>query len=489
MKHCNVPIHQSLFEWADFQSATFNFNQPFSLRLLEGEILQARTVVRLLPKLRMVVFGQWQGKPVVAKLFFDAHHAKRHCEADAKGMKNLHERKIPAPKLYYQGASEDRRVHVLIFEKIEHAESAQTVWENRRNFESILPQASAMLVEIAMQHVVGVLQQDLHFNNFLIKDKIVYTLDGGQVALFPYLLPKKESMDNLALFLAQFGVGNETYQRQLFLDYAKLRGWIVKKEDVSELFLLIKRINEKRWKKFSKKILRNSSGFLRIKTWRALTILDRRYQSEEMLQLLADPEAAFQSPDRHMLKDGRSSTVIKVTVSGRALVIKRYNLKNKRHWLRRCLRPTRAANVWRLAHKLALFCIQTAEPVAFIEKSYFGLRSVSYYVTEYVSGMQVNDYIAAHQSEEAKLTDMVYHVTALLKSLAKIEMTHCDLKASNILLNHQALPVLIDLDGAMEHYSLFGLHQAWQKEIARFLKNFKADSFIMKKFQETLYSR
>lgn len=472
--------------WQELQAMNFAFDSPFQLRLTEGQLFSAEKIVRLVPKKRLVAFGTWQGKAVVAKLFFDAHHAKRHREKDQAGVTLLQENKIPTPALYYQGKSEDKRIHVLIFERIIEAENLESVWRDKKSADDVLPLLQSVIIELATQHVLGVRQQDLHLKNFLLTEKTIYTLDGGQVELFPYILPKKPSMNSLALFLSQLGVGVESTQEKLFRHYCKARGWRIKQDDVMEIVMLIKKWNEQRWERFEKKIFRNCSDFARLHNLRTLGMYDRSYALPEFIAFLAHPESAFQHESMTMLKAGRSATVIKVKLDQHEFVVKRYNMKNLWHRMRRCLRPTRAWSSWRLAQKLNLFGIPVAKPAAFIEKRYVGLRGISYYITEYVPGEHAGKYFLQHNGAEEKTTSMVKHIAALLKSIAKLEITHGDLKATNILITPQDKPIFIDLDGTAEHASLSSLHNAWKKEIKRFLENFHDQPQLCEKFKVEL---
>jgi len=472
--------------WKELHTVDFTFDQPFHLPLAEQQYLLVEKVIRIIPRKRLVAFGTWQDKSVVAKLFFSPKHAKRHLEAEVAGLKILRDHKIPSPALYYNGWSEDNRVYVLLFERIFESKNLAEIWQEKESADSLLPLMQAIVTELATHHVLGVLQHDLHLKNFLLTRKRIYTLDGAQIELLPSILPKKASMENLALFLAQLGAGYEEYQEKLFRHYAKARGWLLKQEDIVELFLLIKKWNSERWQQFEKKIFRNSSHYGCIRDFRTFTMYDRQYAYPDFLHFLHHPETAFHHPTAVVLKSGRSATVIKVKLDHHEFVIKRYNLKNLWHRLRRCLRPTRAWASWRLAQKLELFGIHTAKPAAFIEKRYLGFRSQSYYVTEYVSGERADQYFTAHQHQEETIMTMIKRVTTLLRNLRKVEVTHGDLKITNILIDKDKQPVLIDLDGAMEHASLSSLRAAWRKEIKRFLRNFQHQPVIREKFKAEL---
>jgi len=472
--------------WKDLHAAHFAFDSPFEIPLIDDQVFSADEIIRIIPGKRLVAFGTWQEKPVVAKLFFDKKHAKRHMEEDLAGVERLRENKIPTPPIYYYGICKDKRIYILLFKRIFDAKSLHDIWLKKKNPERLLPALKGVTVELATQHVLGILQNDLHLKNFLLTRKKIYTLDGAQIELFPVLLSKKTSMHNFALFLSQLGVGTEELQMKLFNHYASSRGWLLKPEDTTELFMMIKKWNHERWLRYQKKIFRESSEFACMETWSKWGVYDRNYAKPEFERFLHDPEMAFHHATAVVLKAGRSSTVIKVTLDQQELVIKRYNLKNFWHRLRRCLRTTRAATSWRLAQKMKLFGIPTAKPVAFIEKKYFGLRGKSYYVMEYVPGEHGGSYFMRHRGEEEKVNEMVARIAKLLKNLAKLEVTHGDLKITNVLIDDQENPRLIDLDGAAEHAALSSLRAGWRKEIKRFLENFQDDPALQEKFKHAL---
>lgn len=477
---------KAILTFKDLHAIQFAFDSPFDIVLANGELLAVEQVIRIIPKRRLVAFGHFQGKSVVVKLFFNPKHAKRHIKKELEGIQALNNNKIPTPSLYFQGMSEDKRVKVLIFERIFEAQNLEDIWREKQSTDEIIEILQAVIIEIATQHVLGVLQHDMHLKNFLCTEKIIYTLDGAQIECFPSILAKKISFENLALFLAQFGVGVEKLQEKLFKYYAKARGILLKPEDVQEMFLLIKKINAKRWERFEKKIFRNCTDFARTKGMRTYGMYHRHYLSPNFAQLIKNPDTVFNHPKVKVLKAGRSSTVIRFTMDGRVFVVKRYNLKSIWHRLRRVFRATRATTSWRLAQKLNLFGVQTAKPIAFIEKRFMGLRGKSYYITEYVSGEHAGQYFTKHEQQEVKVTRMIDRVTQLLKNIAKCEVTHGDLKATNILINTREEPIMIDLDGAKEHVSLSGLRKAWQKEIKRFLKNFRDQPALRSRFKNEL---
>jgi hypothetical protein len=384
--------HFNQLTWKQLHAANYQFAGPFTLVLADGELLFAEKVVRIIPKKRLVVFATWQGKSVVAKLFFHAHHAKRNMEDEIRGVKTLQTRHVPTPQLLYEGRCSDKHMYVLMFERIFTTKDLIMPWElpsnSKLNMAEYIPYLQAIVVELATQHVLGIVQHDLHMKNFLLVEEDidaiihVYTLDGAQIETFPCLLPRKQSIDNLALLLAQLGAGVATYQEQLFRHYAKLRGWLIKPRDIKELFLCIKKWNQLRWQDYKKKIFREATRFMVIRHWRITGMVARAYASPELLALLNNPDAIFTHPEAVTLPSNRAETSAKITLDQCEMVVKRYNNQNIWHYFRHCLQQTYAWHSWVTAQKMRLFGVPCAKPIAFIEKRFFGLRGSSYYISE-----------------------------------------------------------------------------------------------------------
>src|SRR5579883_1939926 len=105
------------------------------------------------------------------------------------------------------------------------------------------------------------------------------------------------------------------------------------------------------------KIQRSSTDFVRRDQFTSLIMYDRAYHSPAFQEFLKNPEAVFQNPESKILKAGRSSTVVQFRLDNRQLVVKRYNMKNLFHRLRRCLRKTvpNTLGPWRSACACSAF--------------------------------------------------------------------------------------------------------------------------------------
>jgi tRNA A-37 threonylcarbamoyl transferase component Bud32 len=462
---------------------------PFQL-LLENTFvpLYCNEIIRILPRKRLVAFGKWGDKEVVAKLFYERRKAKHHWQRDVGGVDALLQANIPTPRLLYQGKAENKKIKVLLFEKIADAKNLEILWQEVKGTDGAKSLMSSVVLELATQHVLGIQQSDLHLKNFLVAAERVYTLDGGGIVKFPTILDKKLSLESLGLFFAQLGVGTEQLQQELYKVYATSRGWLIKQDDVDMLQKIVMLKNKERWQRYQKKVFRNCTAFAKMNKFNKSIMYDRVYRSSELLSYLYHPEKFFTQSNITLLKNGRTATVGKVFIDGRMLVVKRYNIKNSWHWLRRCLRATRAATSWRLAQCLSLMGVATAKPVAYIENHFAGLRGTSYLIMEYVAGQNIGEYFSVDPKENINLVPMAKRILASFFQLAELRITHGDLKMTNILLANEK-PVLIDLDGMREHLTTVGFKHAFQKELTRFMKNWEKQPEVYELFKGLLAIR
>ncbi len=457
--------------------------KSFQLSLPEDNgTLLCHEVVRILPGKRLVAFGTWGKKTVVIKLFYAPGKAVQHAQRDYQGIKALAEAAVLAPAIYYRGTATNKRIQIIVFEKIV-GKNLDDVWQAKKNVAELKSLLKAMTIELATQHVLGILQHDLHFKNFIIQKKRIYTIDGGAVEVFNKPLSKIKSIDNLALFFTQLGIGKNELKNSLFQIYAKSRGWQRKEKDLARLRFSEDKWQQLRWENYRNKIMRTCTAFMRLESPSSMVIYDRNYETHALLSCLKDPDSLFATAD--ILKNGRSATVAKMKIDDHEVVVKRYNIKDSLHWLRRCLRSTRAMTSWSLGQLLHLFDISTAKPIAVIEKRFLGLRGKSYLLMEYIDGVTAGDFFAQASAEDPATINVAEKIVELFFNLATLRITHGDLKKTNILIRDNT-PVLIDLDGMSLHSSESSFKRAFRLETKRFMENWRSTPSIHKLFERLI---
>lgn len=153
-------------------------------------------------------------------------------------------------------------------------------------------------------------------------------------------------------------------------------------------------------------------------------------------EILASPDERLIKSER-IFKDGRSSLVASVN----GFVIKRYNLRKLRNLVLDQFRSSRAMSAFRKARHLELLDIPTARPVAVADRRYGGLKFCSYLITEEIPGAVSIDH---WRGDEYLVALRLAEVIARIHSEG---FRHRDLKGSNLLLDKNGHPFLIDLDG------------------------------------------
>jgi tRNA A-37 threonylcarbamoyl transferase component Bud32 len=265
--------------------------------------------------------------------------------------------------------------------------------------------------------------------------------------------------------------------------YLEKRAWPKNTVLCNRLTKEIRYQHKKNKKKYLKKIYRECSAFICQKSWNRFLVYDRSYNTEKMVRFLTDPDALI---DMHrLLKKGNTATVALVEVDGQCLVVKRYNIKNTWHALRRCSRPSRAWNSWRNAHRLVVLGIPTPKPIALLEKRWGPFRFQAYFITEYVDGINVYHLLHSESKKEIKHEDLVEQFGNLLQKLANALISHGDFKATNFIFSGGEL-IVTDLDAMYEHRFATQFHRQFRKDCQRLMKNWTNLPKIYKMFRDQL---
>ncbi|HYQ72497.1 MAG TPA: lipopolysaccharide kinase InaA family protein, partial [Gammaproteobacteria bacterium] len=250
---------------------------------------------------------------------------------------------------------------------------------------------------------------------------------------------------------------------------------------VADLQRRIRHCRRRRVRRFLRKVFRDSTAFACERGWRYFRVYDRARDSPEMRDFLADPDASLQHPETRYLKQGNTCTLWLARIDGRLLVVKRYNIKRLSHRIGRAFRRTRAAVSWANAHRLGMYGIATARPVALLEQRLGPLRGRAWFVSEYVAGDDVLRLCAEPVQDAAR------QVLDLLGQLAQCRISHGDMKGSNILLSEEG-PQIIDLDAMREHATNWTYRRMRSRDLRRFMRNWEDCPEIAGYFRSSLFS-
>jgi len=331
-------------------------------------------------------------------------------------------------------------------------------------------------------HEKGIIHNDLHPNNFLVKDDMIYALDGAAVKRISRSRIKTiPGLKNLSVLLCQVNRISDELLFDLVDVYAKTRDLKNIREATSTLQKFMAKSHQRMTNRYLKKIYRNSTEIISKKSFSSFMLCRRSYYTPEMASFLKNPDTAFHDSGKTILKAGNSATVIRYHIDGNDLVIKRYNMKNRRHALRRAFKKTRADISWRGAHLLMQNRINSSTPIAIMEIRFGPFRNKAYFICEYVKGKNVIDYFQNSKTEDIfKMAQSIIGVFLKFKSLM---ISHGDMKGTNMIIREGA-PVLIDFDSMARHKMKTRFLHAHEKDVNRFLKNWQTNSDILKILKE-----
>jgi len=444
--------------------------------------LTCSRIMRVLHGKRLICLGEYNGKDVIVKFFSDSKRGKKHCIREERGFRALKEAGIKTPSLLFKGLLKPGCEPVLVFRMIDQAIDFAEAWEQVRSDNRRAELLKRIVSIIAYQHEAGLIHDDLNLGNFLLAGNDIYTIDGD-VRYKGKPLPKAKSLENLGLFFAQIYPRFDRLISDVFNIYLEKRAWskniVICNRSIKE----IRHQRKKRKKKYLKKIYRECSVFICQKSWDSFLVFDRNYNTEKMVRFLADPDALID--DSRLLKDGNTTTVALVKVDGQRLVVKRYNIKNTWHALRRYARPSRAWHAWRNAHRLALLGILTPKPIALLEKRWGPFRSKAYFITEYVDGIDVYHLLHSDRRKEVDQKFLTKQFGELFQSLIDASFRHGDFKATNFIVMDNGL-FIIDLDAMREHKFRYWFRRAFNRDLERFMQNWADLSEVGNIFSEQI---
>ncbi|MFF7706349.1 lipopolysaccharide kinase InaA family protein [Pseudomonas sp. NPDC007930] len=464
-------------ELAKLQQAGREPALPFTVELADGAgnaPLQVLSLLRVLPGQRYVGAAVWRGRPVLAKLLVGPK-AARHFQRERDGVLLLQGQGLVTPALVADGLREGQGGW-LLFELLEPAQSLGEAWAAVAGQAALSDAQTEVLAEalgaMARMHLKGLWQEDLHLDNLLRSRGQLWLIDGAGIrAEQPgQPLSRERVLENLGVFFAQLPPALEPFTEELLVHYL-----LANSEHGLPLEALAKQVAKVRaWRlhDYLGKTGRDCTLFSVARGASGLRAV-RRDQAAALLPVLAQADALIDQG--HVYKTGGAATVARVEAAGRALVIKRYNIKDAAHWLKRFWRPSRAWHSWVEGNRLAFLGVATPTPLAVLETRTLGLRGKAYLVTEYLAGPDIIErwapYAGTAEVPEAELQAL----DALFATLVRERISHGDLKGHNLFW-HEGRWAMIDLDAMCQHRGAGSFAKAYARDRERFLRNWPVGS-------------
>lgn len=445
----------------------------------QKKTLRIESILRLLPRKRLVIKATLDHQTVVAKLFVRSRSSQRHIARECAGYDTTSKAGVPCPKLLGTLATPCGRFEGVLYEFID-ATALSAHWPTFKiNTKQLWLQRITQTM-LAL-HKVGGYQSDIHADNFLLRDDTLYLLDLGSIVCTEKPLSRTKSIANLGALIAQFFWAERTLFAQAITDYRTQRAWPDDKQFAEELSAAVRHSWQARKRDYLKKALRECKLTSVTQSLTQRQAIRRDWYSEQLVQLCRDPDSFIACAT--LLKAGNTATVVKAQINNKPVTIKRYNIKNWRHAISRALRPTRAEHSWLYAHWLELAGIESMKPIALIEKRIGFWRSTSYFIGSWIEGADLLSTGQQRQLSDGELTA----VRTLLEIMRDALLSHGDFKANNLLLSENGV-ALIDLDAMREHPNERSWRPAFERDMARLLRNWPGDSAIVSQIKPLIAS-
>jgi tRNA A-37 threonylcarbamoyl transferase component Bud32 len=276
----------------------------------------------------------------------------------------------------------------------------------------------AVLRFVQQMHAQGVVQEDLHLANVLVRKEPLelrlVDLHGTRVAAELTLAERRKNLALLRVFMP-VPVPHEI-------------------EDQSRE--LRKQLLHER----SRRCLRNNREFETQEHGGLRWQVRLPFINETVRRVLDEPDA-FLETRATMLKAGRSSTVGKAD----GLVLKRFNFRKWENLFKDLFRASRARRAFRKAYHLELSGVPTARPIAATQRRVCGVLLRSYLLMEEIA--EAVNLSAWLKSGQQPTHALVRQVGRLIARLHDEGFSHRDLKLSNLALGADSQLYVLDLDG------------------------------------------
>lgn len=451
---------------------------PCTLALGANDPVILQKWLRVLPNQRYVAAALWDDKPVLVKVFV-GKKAKKHYQRELEGIEALSSQEIPSAKLLHHCLLEEQ-LYLVVLEWLE-GDSLLDVWHDNSRAElnsSKLDVLRQALKLTTLMHSRGLYQQDLHLDNFILTEFGLKAIDAGGVKTQHLSKPLSANLvqENLAVLLAQLSREIDSHIAELLTDdlFVNLN-----------INMLMRVVNVKRrWraKDILRKTCRNCSLFFYQKTKDKMISVER--QQYAVLQALIDDIDAFMRRG-HLYKTGGAATVVRLDYQGKNYIVKRNNIKNVSHCLKRFWRKSRAWHSYQMAFLLEMLEVPTSKALAAIEKRCYFARKQAWLITEYSGEEHLYAAFEPYIESGNVPVHLLDSLKSLFNSMIAAKISHGDLKAYNIFWHNQRFE-LIDLDSVRWHRCSKQFVKAFRKDRARLLRNWPETSPLHKRLDQEL---
>jgi len=172
--------------------------------------------------------------------------------------------------------------------------------------------------------------------------------------------------------------------------------------------------------------------FYRHKNFSAYIICDKDFVSEEMQALLNDPDDYIRRDSAKVIQNNFKNKIVYLVINNVSMIIKIHNYKSIWHKIRRFLRKTRASRSWHYSIFFNENGIRTPRPIAYKETRIGPLRGNSYFIYEWVDGINGEQYFVNNRRNVEKIKKTINSILEITQKIKNLGLIHGDIRLKNM---------------------------------------------------------
>lgn len=183
----------------------------------------------------------------------------------------------------------------------------------------------------------------------------------------------------------------------------------------------------------------------RYKNFFTRIVCDKDFLSDEMQELLAHPDDYILRHHAKVIQDNFKNRIVYLEIGNMPIIIKIHNYKSVWHRIKRFFRTTRASRSWHYSFLFNENGIATPHPIAYKETRIGPLRGHSYFIYEWIEGINGEQYFLNNRSNTEKIQKAIDAIIEMTRKIKDLGLIHGDIRLKNLVFKNDEM-FLTDFD-------------------------------------------
>jgi tRNA A-37 threonylcarbamoyl transferase component Bud32 len=185
--------------------------------------------------------------------------------------------------------------------------------------------------------------------------------------------------------------------------------------------------------------------FYRHKNFFTHIVCDKDFISEEMQGLLGNPDDYICRGNAKIIQDNFKNKIVYLEIGKVPAIIKIHNYKSIWHKIKRFFRRTRASRSWHYSFLFNENGIPAPRPIAYKETRIGPLRGDSYFIYEWVDGINGEQYFINNKGNAENIQKAINSIIEITRNIKNLGLIHGDIRLKNMIFRDDEI-FLTDFD-------------------------------------------